>query len=88
VQLVDVASGKEVCTEALKEELQPSEQTELNSTRRVNMGTYDLYLRGLEKHSEFNAACECFTKATKLDKGYARAFASTALPHAIDVNMN
>lgn len=83
----------ELIVDALRVELDASETANLQVPRRVNVDAYDLYLHGLEKHSEFNTqsnieAREYFTKAAQLDSSYARAHAAIALSHAIDVNMN
>lgn len=83
----------ELIVEELKVKLNATERAELQTSRHINIDAYDLFLRGLEKHSEFNAASNVeargyFLKATRLDSGFARAHASIALSHAIDVNNN
>ena len=96
-ELIDIFAIQQEITElivkALRVKLNASERAELLTKRHINIDAYDLFLRGLEKHSEFNAdsnieARDYFQKAIRLDNGYARAYASTALSHAIDVNMN
>jgi len=83
----------ELIVSELKIKLNASEKSDLNKSKSINIDAYDVFLRGLEKHSEFNVtanreAREIFKKATTLDKSYARAYASIALTHAIDVNQN
>jgi adenylate cyclase len=83
----------ELIVDELRVKLNASERAELESSRHTDIDAYNLFLRGLEKHSEFNAtsnivARDYFLKAVGLDQGFARAYASVALTYAIEVNMN
>jgi adenylate cyclase len=96
-ELADIFEIQREVTELIVDELRvkltPTERSQLENTQPVNTDAYDLFLRGLARHSEFNPvsnemARDYFIKATLLDPNYARAHASVALSHSIDVNQN
>lgn len=78
---------------ALALHLNTQEREQITKTENPNFDAYDTLLLAREVQSRFtpedNAAGRLlFEKAARLDPAYARAYASVALTHAVDVNMN
>ncbi|MGA8542234.1 MAG: adenylate/guanylate cyclase domain-containing protein [Thermoplasmata archaeon] len=67
--------------EALRLELAPGEAAGEKRPPTANLAAYDFYLRGLVasiEHSGLDEAVHCFEQATRLDPGFAEAYAMWA----------
>ncbi|MDH5556809.1 MAG: hypothetical protein OEZ03_05625, partial [Alphaproteobacteria bacterium] len=78
---------------ALKIEVTQREREQLDRRRETTPEAYDMFLRGQQKFLKFSQetnleAREIFLRATKLDPGYARAWANAAITHLFAISVS